>query len=75
MYGVNLLKVSGSLVQLDRTTDFYSVCRGFESLRDRQLGVGVGTREPLITALAVDDCSRLGSNPSTPTISQELTYA
>ena len=30
-------------------------------------GVGVGTQEGLINPLAVDDCSRLGSKPSTPT--------
>jgi len=29
--------------------------------------VGVGTQERLILALALDWCSRLGSNPSTPT--------
>ncbi len=30
--------------------------------------MGVGTQERLILALALDWCSRLGSNPSTPTI-------
>ena len=30
-------------------------------------GVGVGTQEGRINPLALDWCSRLGSNPSTPT--------
>ncbi len=34
---------------------------------ERTIGVGVGTQERLILALALDWCSRLGSNPSTPT--------
>jgi hypothetical protein len=33
------------------------------------MGVGVGTQERLILALALDRCSRQGSNPCTPTTS------
>ena len=36
-------------------------------LRSYYLGVGVGTRERLISALAADYRSRPGSNPGTPT--------
>lgn len=64
----------GSVVQLDRTGDFYSQGRGFESFRDRHFcGGGCKTQEGLINPLAADYRSRPGALPGTPTKCQHAT--